>query len=215
MANIDFAERMKIIAARMNAGMDTYAGRLDAWHQLGSVTGSFMTWKEMVIAAKADFTVLKQQLEWKGTPIAAWGTFRIDTAIPQGLGDKVIRLNTNAGEIYAYFLGAVGEAYEPIQHTEGFELMDTLVSEMDGNAHYETMGTLDFGRIVWGQINPNFKIRVGEDESDIYVTFNTSHDGSMAFEVFETGGRSLPLLARPAGHCALGLRRSVRRAGQR
>jgi phage/plasmid-like protein (TIGR03299 family) len=51
------------------------------------------------------------------------------------------------------------------------------------------MGTLDFGRIVWAQVNPNISIKVGDDETKVYITATTSHDGSGAFECYETGTR--------------------------
>ncbi|HEY6019443.1 MAG TPA: DUF932 domain-containing protein, partial [Candidatus Paceibacterota bacterium] len=87
-------------------------------------------------------------------------------------------------------LGTVGADYKVIQHTQGFELLDELVGQVDG-AHYETMGTIDFGRIVWGQVDPNVKIRVGDDVTDVFLTFNTSHDGSKAFDIYETGTRAV------------------------
>jgi phage/plasmid-like protein (TIGR03299 family) len=189
--NIDLLERMKVIAARINSGKDSYAGRLDAWHNLGVVTGKFATWEELLKSAKADFEVIKKQLQWMGKDVEAWGTFRFDREIPKGLEEKAIRIQRKNGDVgYLSFIGSVGQDYTPIQHTSGFELLDRLVNSIDG-AHYETMGTLDHGALVWGQVNPNFKIRVGDDESDVYLTFQTSHDGSKAFDIFETGIRSV------------------------
>jgi len=37
--NIDIAERLKVIGARIAAGKDTYGGAADAWHLLGQVIG--------------------------------------------------------------------------------------------------------------------------------------------------------------------------------
>lgn len=165
--NIDVAERQYIIARNMRRGQDSYAGRLDAWHALGDVSGEFQTWKEMLAKAKADFQVVKNQLDFAGKLVDAWGTFRVN---PDGS---------------QRFLGTVGEDYAVIQHTEGFDLMDALVGSIDG-AHYETMGTLDYGRIVWGQVDPNIQIRVGDDVSDVLLSFHTSHDGSKAFDIYES-----------------------------
>lgn len=97
--NIDAAERMKIIAARMNAGMDTYAGRLDAWHRLGEVTGKFTTWKEMLTKAHANFEVIKKQLEWFGVKVDAWGTFRRDDSPVKGAEAKSIRVKDGQGKL--------------------------------------------------------------------------------------------------------------------
>lgn len=190
MPAIDLAERMKIIAARINAGRDSYAGRLDAWHNLGQVSGEFQTWKEMLAAAKAAFPVLKLQLEFRGQPVDAWGTFRADLEIPKGLEDQPARKVTlkDGSEYFLNFLATVGKDYQVIQHTEGFDLLDHLVGQIDG-AHYETMGTLDFGRTVWGQVDPNLSIRVGDDVTGVFLSFLTSHDGSRAFDLFESGIR--------------------------
>ena len=173
--NIDVHERLVKTVAELVAGTTTFAGRKDAWHKLGIVTGVFMTWRALLAAAHADFNVFKSQLrDGLGRPVDAWGTFRWD------LEDKAVKDMAKA-----VFLGTVGSGYQVIQHTEGFELLDSLVGSIDG-AHYETMGTLDKGRVVWGQVDPNVKIRVGDDESDILLTFQTSHDGSKAFEIYET-----------------------------
>lgn len=180
----------KLIRMRMNAGQDTYAGRVDAWHQLGNVTGVFNTWKELLQASGSNFRVVKRQLEYMGVKIDAYGTFRIDEAIPKGLEDKAIPFENKGKTGFASFLGTVGEGYEVIQHTTGFELLDSLVGSIDG-AHYETMGTLDFGKIVWGQVNPKLEIRVGDDVSTVFLTFLTSHDGSKATEVYETAIRQV------------------------
>ena len=178
MASIDVAEQTTIIPARIQRGQDTYAGRLDAWHMLGIVTGTFQTWREMVEAAKADFYVFKSQLQdGLGRPVDAWGTFRWDLA-DKAKGDKTA----------SKFLGTVGSDYQVIQHTAGFDLLDALVGQIDG-AHYETMGVLDFGRVVWGQVDTSVSIRVGDDVSNILLTFHTSHDGSRAFDIYETSLR--------------------------
>lgn len=179
--NIDVAERQYVITQRMNRGQDTYAGRLDAWHKLGAVQGSFKSWKDILVAAKADFRVVKRQLEYQGKQVAAWGTFRVnndDLELAKATA-------TNVPMDKVQFLGPVGEDYTVLQHTSGFELMDELVGQVDG-AHYETMGTLDYGRVVWGQVDPNVQIRVGDDVSDVLLSFHTSHDGSKAFDIYES-----------------------------
>jgi len=188
--DIDQAEKMKIIAARINEGRDTYAGRLDAWHRLGNATGKFETLKAMFAAAKLAFRVGKFQLDFQGVPVDSYGTFRIDLEVPQGVTPtKTVELE-DGSTAYLTFLANVGKGYEVIQQADMGELLDHLVGQIDG-AHYETAGSLDFGRVVWAQVNPNFAIRVGEDVSDIYLSFITSHDGSRAAEIYETATRQV------------------------
>ena len=188
--NIDLAERMKVIAARINSGQDTYAGRLDAWHSLGSVSGKFQTLEEIAIAAHADFPVVKLQLEFQGKPVDSYGTFRTDQEIPKGVTPTTQVQLEDGSVYYLTFLGNVGKDYGVIQTTSLGTVLDRLVGQVDG-AHYETMGTLDFGRVVFAQVNPNFSIRIGEDVSDIYLSFRTSHDGSLAACVYETATRQV------------------------
>ncbi len=169
---IDLMERIKIIGRNMDRGQDTYAGRLSAWHKRGAVIGRFATYAEMEIAAKADFDVVKEQLEYQGQPVPSYATLRVNAD-----GSK-------------RFLGNVGKDYGVIHQRLGFQGLDTLIGSING-AHYETMGVLDYGRIVWGQADPKISIRVGDDVSDILLTFVTSHDGSKAAEFFETAYRAV------------------------
>ncbi len=144
----------------MAHNINTYMGRQAAWHKLGTVTGSFMTWSEILAHGGLDFQVLKNQLEYQGVAIDAWGTFRSDNGV---------------------FLGTVGKDYTPINHAQGFDLVDALVGSVDG-AHYETAGVLGNGEKVWGLASLNQRIMIGgTDEINVYLLFSTSHDGSMAY----------------------------------
>jgi phage/plasmid-like protein (TIGR03299 family) len=190
--NIDAAERYKIIAARINEGRDTFAGRLDAWHLLGTVSGKFQSWEEIEKNGGPNYSVIKRQLEFAGKPVGAWGTFRIDAEIPKGLEDRAVKVRSakTGEERYLSFLSPVGENYTVIDHREGFKMLDHLVGQIDG-AHYETVGTLDWGATVWAQVDPNVSIRVGDDVSKILLTYHTSHDGSKPHDIFETGVREV------------------------
>jgi phage/plasmid-like protein (TIGR03299 family) len=182
--NIDVYERLFIIGKRIQEGRDTYAGRQDAWHKMGSVTGEFSSWKELYTKAKADFPVVKRQLEFHGVKINSWGTFRVDRS---KICDSSFQVEN---DLWLTFFNNVGEDYSVLHHSTGFELLDELVGQVDG-AHYETMGVLDYGRLVWGQVDPNLDIRVGDDITKVYLTFHTSHDGSKAYDIFETGTREV------------------------
>lgn len=139
--------------------INTYIGRQSAWHKLGTVTGKHMSWPEMVaLEPSLNFDVFKAQLEFNGVKIDSWGTFRSDNGV---------------------FLGNIGENYTPIQHREGFEMVDALVGSIDG-AHYETAGVLGIGQMVWGLADLKLTIRVGDDEQNGYLLFSTGHDGSMS-----------------------------------
>ncbi len=145
----------------MSHNINTYIGRLPAWHKLGTVTGKFTTWAEILAHGGLDFQVEKLQLlSPAGVLVEAWGTFRTD--------------NTE-------FLGPVGSEYTVIDHARGFEMVDALVSSKDG-AHYETAGVLGKGEVVWGLANLNLEIRVGDDISNGFLLFATSYDGRFSHQ---------------------------------
>lgn len=143
---------------------DSYVGRQPAWQRLGKVTGQFMTWTDILQAGGLAYDVFKDQLQYAGQPIDAYGTFRLN-------GDETDRSK-------ATFLGTVGKDYEVIQHARGFELIDRLMGKVEG-AHYETAGSLGDGQIVWGLADLKRSIWIGDDETKSYLLFVTAHDGSV------------------------------------
>lgn len=143
----------------MAHNINTYIGRQAAWHGLGTVTGSYMTWSDILTNGGLDFQVIKNQLEYQGAPVEAWGTFRSDNGV---------------------MLGTVGKDFEVVQHTLGFEFLDQLVGNKNG-AHYETAGVLGKGEQVWGLIDLNVTISVRGDITKGYLLFATGHDGSMSW----------------------------------
>ncbi len=145
----------------MAHNINTYMGREAAWHKLGTVTGSFMTWDDIQRHGGLDYVPVKEQLFDKfGKPVGSWGIFRPDTQA---------------------FLGAVGEQYAVIDHAQGFRLIDALIGSQ-GGAHYETAGCLGAGEVVWGLAKLNMSVEVGRsgDKSDVYLLFATSHNGSIS-----------------------------------
>src|SRR5262245_33923835 len=104
--------------------------RKPAWHNLGTVTGTWLNAEDAFKAAKLDWLVSKRQLEFQGIPVPAWGIFRDDT-------DD--------------FLGAVGADYTPCQNVDGFAFIDAILGV--AGAHYETAGALGRGERVWPLAN--------------------------------------------------------------
>ncbi|CAM2009641.1 DUF932 domain-containing protein [Acanthopleuribacter pedis] len=151
-------------------GQYAFASRKPAWHQLGQITGEFMTWADIAEKAQLDFKVEKHAL------------LNPFTMQPDGFG--VFRMDTRQ------CLGQVGERYEPIQHQRGFELLDQIIGFQNG-AHYEAAGALGKGEKVWGlvDINRAIQIKGTDDKSENFLLFSTSHDGSASFSVRITSTR--------------------------
>lgn len=153
----------------MSANLDSYIGRQDAWHRMGTVTGKYVTWQEACDNG-LDYEVFKSPLhDGLGRVVPAWGTFRWDRKDKEA-GDKAA----------AIFLGSVGQDYKVIPHKDGFGIVDALMEATDG-AHYETAGSLGRGEVVWGLADLNLGMSIGEDKHESYLLFYTSHDGSKGF----------------------------------
>ncbi len=141
-------------------------GRKAAWHELGQRTPDAQTWDQAMTLAGLDWEVVKKQLfgsiSEDGSnlqPIPAWGIFR----------------NSDAA-----YLGTVGDQYTVIQNRYAFDFVDALL-EAENGAHYESAGALGNGERIWCLAKVPHVITVaGEDKSEVYLLFTTSHDGSMA-----------------------------------
>ena len=154
----------------MSANVQTYIGRQSSWHSLGTVTGKYSTWAEILAHGGLDYNVFKSQLyDGLQRKVAAWGVFRYNQA------DKAVG---NKGA--AKFLGVVGEDYQTINHAQGFEMVDALMGTADG-AHYETAGVLGEGETVWGLADLGLRMHVGDDEHKSYLLFATGHIGNMTY----------------------------------
>lgn len=76
-------------------------------------------------------------------------------------------------------LGIVGPDYKIIQNREAFDFFDTIVD--DGEAKYETAGSLFGGKRIWLTAKIGDEILfAGEDPHHLYLLLTTSHDGSRA-----------------------------------
>lgn len=83
-------------------------------------------------------------------------------------------------------LGTVKDRYQVVQNQEAFEFTDALIE--NGDARYETAGSLFGGKVVWmlAKLPPD---SVLGDEMDRYLLFSNSHDGSRAVTVTTTNIR--------------------------
>lgn len=108
-------------------------------------------------------------------------------------------------------LGVVGARYQPIQNTDAFRFLDSIVGER--LASFETAGELHGGKVVWLllRIPSELRVRGTDDVVEPYLLCINSHDGTRAFRVFNTAVRvicqnSLTMALRTAGGAGLALR---------
>lgn len=83
-------------------------------------------------------------------------------------------------------LGTVKDRYQVVQNHEAFEFTDALIE--NGDARYETAGSLFGGKVVWMLAKLPSDSILG-DEMDRYLLFSNSHDGSRAVTVTTTNIR--------------------------
>lgn len=87
-------------------------------------------------------------------------------------------------------IGVVGAGYEPIQNTR---IWEALHQSLEGTNHEVAGGgyTHNGGRVFVQTKVKDEDFTVNGDAFDNYVTFYSSHDGSSAFELFDTSVRMI------------------------
>ena len=80
-------------------------------------------------------------------------------------------------------LGVVGNSYTPVQNSEAFAFFDPFVQ--NGEAVYETAGSLKNGKIVWilARLNRDPVEVVSNDIVNKYLLLHNAHDGSRSLGI--------------------------------
>lgn len=170
-----------------NDGQAMFAAREAAWHGLGTVVGSAMTTTEALKEAHLDWTVWVED-----TPMHM--VTRPDGTDAMVAADAQTRLvYREDGDAGAVLLGAVGSQFEPIQNAEAFGFLDAL-TEMQGEAHVETVGALHNGREVFLSVAwPSHLSLVSkdgrEDKVEQYLLVHNGHAGNASLTVRATNVR--------------------------
>jgi len=142
-----------------------YAGAEVPWHGIGRQVGDVLTASEAIIASGLSWKVLEE-------PVLNKDGQKID-------GYKaVVREDTNE------VLQIATERYFPVQNVDCFQIFDEVTGT--GQAKYEVAGSLKGGRIIWILARLPFDFAVAGDEVRSYLLLTTSHDGSLAWQMFKT-----------------------------
>lgn len=138
-----------------------YAGQTP-WHGLGFKVSNDLTPKQMLKAAKLDWSVSLQPLSYKN---AAGKTI----AIPNK--KALVRSSDDA------MLSVVGAGWKPVQNEEAMDFFSKFVSA--GHMTMETAGSLWGGRYVWGlaKVGANFTLGKGAkaDKVEGYLLLSSPH----------------------------------------
>lgn len=134
------------------------------WHGLGTIVDEHLTAAEALKASGLDWRVEKVPLYVKDP---GGGKRRLE--VPNKFG---IQRQTD-GKV----LGVVGGHYVPFQNVEAFQFFDNLVD--DGEAKYETAGSLYGGEHVWIMAKVPEGINIGgQDPHEVYLLLMNRHDGT-------------------------------------
>lgn len=138
-----------------------YVGK-KPWHNLGvKVEADVMTAAEAIEATEMDWEVLTAPLT----------TMINNKVVDVENFQTTYRNDTNA------VLGVVGTRYQPVQNRATFDFFDAVVG--NGDARYDTVGTLNGGKKVWLLAKFNNPIVMDNgDEIESYLLLHNSHDGS-------------------------------------
>ena len=137
------------------------------WHGLGTRLDSPATAAEAMTAAQLNYEVELQSLQTVEQIL-----------VPKKKG--VVR--TDSKQI----LGVVGNSYRPIQNSECFSFLDSLVQSDD--LRYHTAGALGKGERVWmlAKLPGYIRVNSTEDITEKFLLLSNSHDGSSALRVYFT-----------------------------
>jgi phage/plasmid-like protein (TIGR03299 family) len=153
----------------MPAEVETmFSAREIPWHRIGTVTPDVLKAAEAIKAGGLDWKVELKPLYVQGADPRS----RIKVEGHVG----VVRDSDSS------VLGVVGNKYVPFQNVEAFQFFDNLVD--DGEAKYETAGSLRNGKWIWLTAKMPQTIQIGgHDAVDMYLLLSTSHDGTKAIQV--------------------------------
>jgi len=158
------------------------ANGVKPWRELGVVLPGAMNSADALREAHLDWKVVSEPIysESMVTSLRMLGGNSNVSPIP---GFKA-----NVREDTMEVLGVVSNKYRVIQNVDAFKFADDLMDVKQGEAVYETAGSLFNGRKVFMLLNlPAEKIL--DDEVEKYLCLSNSHDGSGAMKVFTTGIR--------------------------
>jgi phage/plasmid-like protein (TIGR03299 family) len=130
------------------------------WHGKGVAVEGAMTAEEAMTLAGLDWNVVLGK-------VYGGHDKKSSTLVP----DVFSTIRETDGRV----LGIVRKRYQPIQNTDVFSFMDSLVT--DRVLHYDTAGSLHGGKQVWMLAQLDQDLTIAGDEYKPYLLGTTRHDG--------------------------------------
>jgi phage/plasmid-like protein (TIGR03299 family) len=151
--------------------------RLPAWHGLGTVVPNAMTAAEALKIAGIDWLVEGQDAYIKNESILEVGEAKQVITDWQKIPNCMANVRMSDHKV----LGVVTDRYKICQNQAAFSFIDHIIGK-EGNAHYESAGSLFGGKQVWLLAKMD-GVKILGDQVDPYIVFRNSHDGSSGITV--------------------------------
>lgn len=134
------------------------------WHGLGTMVEEAPNSADALRLAGLDWTVEQRPVFLEGSSV------------------EIPNYKANVRSKDGKVLGVVTDRYRIVQNTEAFEFTDGLIG---GDVRYETAGSLLGGKKVW-LLAKMPTVKVAGDDTEPYLCFSNTHDGSGAVKVCMT-----------------------------
>jgi phage/plasmid-like protein (TIGR03299 family) len=137
------------------------------WHGLGTHLANPATSAEAMAASGLDFTIEMHKMKTEG-------------GLEVPMGQAVVRSDTSK------VLGMVGNRWRPVQNSDAFSFLDSLVGE--DQIRYHTAGALGDGQRVWmlAQLGDTIRVTGTDDLVGKFLLLSNSHDGFGSLRCFFT-----------------------------
>jgi len=146
------------------------------WHGVGTIVEEKMTSLEALQLGGLDWQVDKYPVLARVDRSGMQGKKYVEDIRELDVPDTFVTVRSDNDLI----LGVVGSRYTVVDNRVAFSFFDSVVD--DGEAKYETAGSLDQGRTVFLTALLPKTIQVGGvDPVELYLLMANSHDGSLSF----------------------------------
>jgi phage/plasmid-like protein (TIGR03299 family) len=154
----------------VSGGRAAFFGREPAWHGLGQVVDRPVNSEEVLDLAGLNWEVNELPIYRGNTP--ADGPIEGYKCLVRSDTDNV--------------LGVVPRTYRVLQNRKLLEFFSGL-SAVSDNLVWETAGSLGLGETVWGMVHiPDLGIKLGRDESKVYLLASNGHTGNRMLRIYPT-----------------------------
>lgn len=161
-----------------------------AWHREGVVLDS-----NGEKGIRVEEALPASGLDWSVSKIPVFGFSPEDlnqkTGAPKS-GAKPIEIEGRYGvqrDTDNKILGVVGKTWQPVQNTEGFQLINDVLDAAGGEVWIEAAGALDGGKKVWVLAHVDDNTQIAGEDYQRYIGFTNGHDGRTSVTAFTTDVR--------------------------